>query len=161
MVGKDLANEEVTTSIEEIIRINAAAVGISVYIGSEYEHQTLMALSKLVNDCSAYGIPVMAVTAVGREEEKEDLALPGAGLPHLRRIGRQGGQDLLLPRFRKGDRRLPGAGGDCRRAAHRERPGSAANSSMTACSRAPSASTWVATSGRTNAPKAWRVRCRP
>ena len=71
MVGKDLANEEVTTSVEDIIRINAAAVGISVYIGSEYEHQSLMALSGLVDDCQVYGIPVMAVTAVGREEEKK------------------------------------------------------------------------------------------
>ncbi len=70
MVGKDLANEEVTTSIEDILRMNAAAVGISVYIGSEYEHQTLMSLARLVNECSAYGIPVMAVTAVGREVEK-------------------------------------------------------------------------------------------
>lgn len=73
MVGKDLANEEVTTSVDEIIRLNASAVGISVYIGSEYEHQTLMALSKLVNKCAPYGIPVMAVTAVGRElEEKKE-----------------------------------------------------------------------------------------
>jgi putative autoinducer-2 (AI-2) aldolase len=70
MVGSDLANEELTTAVEDIIRLNAAAVGFSVYIGSEYEHQTLMALSKLVNDCSAYGIPVMAVTAVGRETVK-------------------------------------------------------------------------------------------
>jgi 3-hydroxy-5-phosphonooxypentane-2,4-dione thiolase len=67
MVGSDLANEEVTTSIEEIIRMNASAVGISVYIGSDFEHQTLMALSKLVNMCLPYNIPVMAVTAVGRE----------------------------------------------------------------------------------------------
>jgi 3-hydroxy-5-phosphonooxypentane-2,4-dione thiolase len=67
MVGSDLANEEVTVSIEDIIRMNASAVGISVYIGSEYEHQTLMALAKLVNDCQPYNIPVMAVTAVGRE----------------------------------------------------------------------------------------------
>ncbi len=67
MVGGDLANEEVTVSIEEIIRMNAAAVGISVYIGSSFEHQTLMSLAKLVNECSAYNIPVMAVTAVGRE----------------------------------------------------------------------------------------------
>jgi putative autoinducer-2 (AI-2) aldolase len=70
MVGGDLANEEVTTSIDDIIRINAAAVGISVYVGSDYEHQTLMALAELVNDCNAYGIPVMAVTAVGRETQK-------------------------------------------------------------------------------------------
>ncbi|MDO9303378.1 MAG: hypothetical protein Q7T89_18460, partial [Anaerolineales bacterium] len=46
-------------------------VGISVYVGSKYEHQTIMALSKLVDECSDYGIPVMAVTAVGREEEKK------------------------------------------------------------------------------------------
>lgn len=67
MVGSDLANEEVAVSIEEIIRMNAAAVGISVYIGSDYEHQTLMALAKLVNECLPFNIPVMAVTAVGRE----------------------------------------------------------------------------------------------
>ena len=70
MVGDDLANEELTTSIDDIIRINAAAVGFSVYIGSQYEHQTLMALSDLVNECTVYGIPVMAVTAVGRETQK-------------------------------------------------------------------------------------------
>lgn len=72
MVGKDLANECLTTSIEEIIRLNAQAVGISVFIGSEYEHQTLMNLSCLVNKCEDYGIPVMAVTAVGKELEKRD-----------------------------------------------------------------------------------------
>lgn len=71
MVGDDLANEEVSVSTREIIRLNAAAVGISVYLGSKYEHQTIMALSKLVDECSDYGIPVMAVTAVGREEEKK------------------------------------------------------------------------------------------
>lgn len=72
MVGKDLANEGLTTSIEEIIRLNAQAVGISVFVGSDYEHQTLMNLASLVNDCEKYGIPVMAVTAVGRELEKRD-----------------------------------------------------------------------------------------
>lgn len=72
MVGRDLADEGLTTSIEEIIRLNASAVGISVFVGSDYEHQTLMNLSKLVNDCENYGIPVMAVTAVGKELEKRD-----------------------------------------------------------------------------------------
>lgn len=72
MVGKDLANEELTTSIEEIIRLNVQAVGISVFVGSDYEHQTLLNLSKLVNQCENYGIPVMAVTAVGKELEKRD-----------------------------------------------------------------------------------------
>ena len=72
MVGKDLANEGITTSIEEIIRLNASAVGVSVFVGSDYEHQTLLNLSKLVNECEEYGIPVMAVTAVGKELGKLD-----------------------------------------------------------------------------------------
>jgi len=67
MVGEDLANEELAVSVDEILRLNATAVGYSAYVGSRYEHQTLMGLSRLVDLCAPYGIPVMAVTAVGRE----------------------------------------------------------------------------------------------
>jgi len=72
VVGKDLANETLTTSIQEVIRLNASAVGISIFVGSDYEHQTLKNLATLVDRCEDYGIPVMAVTAVGRELEKRD-----------------------------------------------------------------------------------------
>lgn len=70
VVGKDLADEGLTTSLEEIIRLNASAVGVSIFVGSDYEHQTLLSLAELVNKCESYGIPVMAVTAVGKELEK-------------------------------------------------------------------------------------------
>ena len=72
MVGHDLADEGITTSIEEAIRLNASAVGLSIFVGSEYEKQSLLNLSGLVNQAEQYGIPVMAVTAVGREMEKRD-----------------------------------------------------------------------------------------
>jgi len=72
MVGSDLADEELTTSIEEVVRLNAAAVGVSVFIGSEYEKQTLKNLATMVNVCEQYGIPVMAVTAVGKEMAKRE-----------------------------------------------------------------------------------------
>jgi len=72
MVGKDLANEELTTSIDEVVRLNASAVGVSVFIGSGYEKKTLKNLSQLVNQCEQYGIPVMAVTAVGKEMERRE-----------------------------------------------------------------------------------------
>jgi len=72
MAGGDLANEALTTSIEEIIRLNASAVGISIFVGSNYERQTLLNLSNIVNQCENYGIPVMAVTAVGKEMEKRE-----------------------------------------------------------------------------------------
>ncbi len=72
MVGEDLANEGLTTSIREAVRLNVSAVGISIFVGSRYEKETLLNLAKLVNECEDYGIPVMAVTAVGRELEKRD-----------------------------------------------------------------------------------------
>jgi putative autoinducer-2 (AI-2) aldolase len=72
MVGKDLAHEGLTTSIEEALRLNVSAVGLSIFVGSEYEHQTLMNLARLVDEAERYGIPVMAVTAVGKELEKRD-----------------------------------------------------------------------------------------
>jgi len=72
VVGGDLANEALTTSVQEAVRLNVAAVGVSVFIGSDYEHQTLHNLTTAVNECEEYGVPVMAVTAVGRELERRD-----------------------------------------------------------------------------------------
>jgi putative autoinducer-2 (AI-2) aldolase len=72
VVGKDLANEGITTSMEEAIRLNVAAVGISIFVGSDYEKESLLNLSELVNKGEKYGIPVMAVTAVGKELEKRE-----------------------------------------------------------------------------------------
>lgn len=72
IVGHDLANEGITTSMHEAVRLNASAVGLSVFIGSDYERQTLLSLSELINEGQDYGMPVMAVTAVGKELEKRD-----------------------------------------------------------------------------------------
>lgn len=72
MVGKDLANEGLAASMEDAIRLNASAVGISVFVGSDYEKESLLNLAKLVDEGERYGIPVMAVTAVGKELDKRD-----------------------------------------------------------------------------------------
>ena len=82
VVGADLANEGITTSVEEAIRLNASALGISLFIGSEYERRSLLNLGRLVDEGERYGIPVMAVVAVGKELGKARLPLPGAVLPH-------------------------------------------------------------------------------
>jgi putative autoinducer-2 (AI-2) aldolase len=77
VIGKDLAHESITTSIEEALRLNVAAVGMSIFVGSDYEYDTLVNLGNLVNACEPCGIPVMAVTAVGRELEKRDARYLG------------------------------------------------------------------------------------
>jgi putative autoinducer-2 (AI-2) aldolase len=72
IIGKDLSHESLITSVREAIRLNVAAVGMSIFVGSEYEYDSLVNLGKLVDECEEHGIPVMAVTAVGKELEKRD-----------------------------------------------------------------------------------------
>jgi len=63
----DLSNETIITSIEEVIRLNAAGMALSIFVGSSGQHQSIKNLAKLVDQGERYGIPVLAVTAVGKE----------------------------------------------------------------------------------------------
>ncbi|MFA6142039.1 MAG: 3-hydroxy-5-phosphonooxypentane-2,4-dione thiolase [Candidatus Omnitrophota bacterium] len=77
IVGPALSNEAVQTSVEEAIRLNASAAAFSIYVGTEHEHQTLIALGNLVSEAQRYGMPVLAVTAVGKELQKRDARYLG------------------------------------------------------------------------------------
>ena len=66
-VLKELSNEEITLSMEDAIRLNASGLALSIFVGAEFEKQTLDSLSRLVNEGEKYGIPILAVTAVGKE----------------------------------------------------------------------------------------------
>jgi len=72
IVGPHLENEGITTTFEEAIRLNVAGVGLSVFVGTQFERQTLLGLAELVNQGEKYGIPVLGITAVGKELEKRD-----------------------------------------------------------------------------------------
>ena len=72
IVGPALENEGITTSFKDAIRLNVAGVGISVFVGTSHERQTLLNLAELVNQGQEYGIPVLGITAVGKELEKRD-----------------------------------------------------------------------------------------
>ena len=63
----NLSKETITTSIEDAVKLNVSCMALSIFIGSKYEHQTLANLSTLVDQGEKYGIPVLAVTAVGKE----------------------------------------------------------------------------------------------
>ncbi|MBK8253173.1 MAG: 3-hydroxy-5-phosphonooxypentane-2,4-dione thiolase [Polyangiaceae bacterium] len=67
VLKEDLSNEDITVSTEDAIRCNASALAISVFVGSENEKATLSNLAKLCDDGQKYGIPVLAVTAVGKD----------------------------------------------------------------------------------------------
>ncbi len=75
IIGEDLSKETIVTSIEESIKLNASCLALSIFIGSKYESQTLSNLSKLVDNGEKYGIPVLAVTAVGKEMSRDSRYL--------------------------------------------------------------------------------------
>ena len=72
IIGEDLSREAIITEVEEAIRLNVAAMSLSVYVGAKYEHQTLVNFGRLVDQGQRYGIPCLGVTAVGKELAKRD-----------------------------------------------------------------------------------------
>ncbi|MEJ2696773.1 MAG: 3-hydroxy-5-phosphonooxypentane-2,4-dione thiolase [Candidatus Sulfobium sp.] len=67
----ELSNEGLTVAMEDAMRLNVAAVALSIYVGSPNEHKTILNLTKLVDEGHRYGIPVLAVTAVGKEMARD------------------------------------------------------------------------------------------
>src|SRR5579864_5778588 len=72
VLHEDLSDEGITTSMREAVRLNVSAVALSIFVGTNHERQTLLNLAKLVDEGEDYGMPVMAITAVGKELEKRD-----------------------------------------------------------------------------------------
>jgi len=63
----ELSNETWNVSVEDCVRLNVAGMAMSIYVGAQYEHQTLSAFADLIDAGHEVGIPVLAVTAVGRD----------------------------------------------------------------------------------------------
>ncbi len=64
---KELSNEEIAVDIEDAIRLNVAALAVQVFVGGEYETKSIHNMTRLVDLGHRYGIPVLGVTAVGKE----------------------------------------------------------------------------------------------
>jgi len=67
VLDDDLSNETIITDIDDVIRLNAAGMALSIFVGSPHQHQTIANLAKLIDLGERYGIPVIAVTAVGKD----------------------------------------------------------------------------------------------
>ena len=71
IIGKELLREGIITSIKDAIRLNVCGLAFSIMVGSEFERDTLLGLSKIIDFGEEYGIPVVAVTAVGKEMARD------------------------------------------------------------------------------------------
>jgi putative autoinducer-2 (AI-2) aldolase len=72
VLQEDLSDEGLTVAMKDALRLNASAVAISIFVGTAHEKQTLLNLARLVDEGEDGGMPVMAITAVGKELEKRD-----------------------------------------------------------------------------------------
>ena len=68
---KELSNEEIAVDIEESIRLNVCAMAVQVFIGGEYERQSIINMTRMVDIGTRYGIPTLAVTAVGKDMARD------------------------------------------------------------------------------------------
>jgi len=64
---KELSNEQIAMDMEDAVRLNACAVAVQVFIGGEFETQTVHNMTRLVDLGNRHGVAVLAVTAVGKD----------------------------------------------------------------------------------------------
>ncbi|MGH9468750.1 MAG: 3-hydroxy-5-phosphonooxypentane-2,4-dione thiolase [Terriglobia bacterium] len=70
-VLKELSNEQIAIDIEDAIRLNASAMAVQVFVGGEFETQSIHNMTRLADLGNRYGIPVLGVTAVGRSMTRD------------------------------------------------------------------------------------------
>jgi len=63
---KELSDEQIAMDMDDAVRLNAAGVGIQVFIGGDHETRSVHNMTRLVDAGLRYGMPVMGVTAVGK-----------------------------------------------------------------------------------------------
>jgi putative autoinducer-2 (AI-2) aldolase len=68
---KELSNEHLAMDLEDAIRLNACALAVQVFIGGEFETQSVYNMTRLVDMGTRYGIPTLAVTAVGKDMARD------------------------------------------------------------------------------------------
>ena len=67
ILNKDnLLHEGISVDIEDAIRLNVAGVAFSILVGQPFERDTILGMTEYIDKCERYGIPLLAVTAVGK-----------------------------------------------------------------------------------------------
>lgn len=68
---KELSNEDIAVDIEDSMRLNVCAMAVQVFIGGEYEKESIINMTRMVDQGTRYGIPTLAVTAVGKDMARD------------------------------------------------------------------------------------------
>lgn len=99
ILESDIDNEGLILTAKNAIKLNASAIAVSIFVGSEHSHQTILNLTDAINDANEYDLPVLGVTAVGKalKNKKEKRYLT-----HASRLAAELGADIVKTYYCEG-----------------------------------------------------------
>jgi putative autoinducer-2 (AI-2) aldolase len=101
ILSKELLREGSIVTMEDALRLNVAGVAFSILVGADFERDTLLEFTRWCDDCQKYGIPMIAVTAVGKEMVRDEKYMSLAS-----RIAAELGAHIVKTYFVDGFERL-------------------------------------------------------
>lgn len=101
IAGPELTREGLTATVEEALTLGADAVATSAFIGSEFEHDTLISMANLATQCHKWNVPLIGVMGLGKinEEQKKDPKFMALGA----RVGAEHGADIIKTYYTETD----------------------------------------------------------
>lgn len=101
IAGPDLTHEGITASAKEALSLGADAVAVSAFIGSAFEHQTLVDTAAMATACRRYNVPLLGVMGLGKtnEDKKKDPRFIALGA----RVGAEHGADIIKTYYTETD----------------------------------------------------------
>ena len=101
IAGPDLTHEGITSSVKEALYLGADAVAVSAFIGSDFEHQTLVDTAMMAQECRKWNVPLLGVMGLGKtnEEKKKDPKFIALGA----RVGAEHGADIIKTYYTETD----------------------------------------------------------
>lgn len=99
ILESDIDNESLILSAKNAVKLNASAIAVSMFVGAEHSHQTILNLTDAINDAMEYDLPVLGVTAVGKalKDKKEKRYLT-----HASRLAAELGADIVKTYYCEG-----------------------------------------------------------
>jgi len=101
IAGPDLTREGQTADAEEALMLGVDAMATTAFIGSEYEHETLIGMAEMATECRQWDLPLLGVIGLGKinEDKKKDPKFIALGA----RVGAEHGADIIKTYYTETD----------------------------------------------------------
>lgn len=101
IAGPDLTHEGQTSDAKEALRLGVDAMATTAFVGSNFEHETLIGMARMATECRKWSLPLLGVIGLGKtnEDKKKDPKFIALGA----RVGAEHGADLIKTYYTETD----------------------------------------------------------